>query len=278
MDALQERLEDGHGRQVLPPRRKTGGRSRLSNEITHRPWPYVHDASDPGDFVTAIRLMASIDPAVGGEPTTDAVLATTPAFRDPTKPGSPALSATALMAEIRHYFDKAFPHLVAHRVISDHSVRIGSSLAFAAAGATEAEQRAQGTWTGQAKALYELLLAERMVQLSAAAAQVRFSVATVGARVAIQHGARSTYEIITPSQLVEVLGGGTVLKPRVAGVVVMRRAGPTPTAVEQPARVPTALALAATAAAPGGASLVASRNPRAGAGVRTSGNKRARGM
>ena len=223
MDALQLGLEDGHARLVLPPRRKTGGRSRLTNEITHRPWPYVHDVSDAADFVTAIRLMESMDP-VGAAVVTDAALAAEPAFRDPTKPGNPALSPEVLLQEIREYFEQCFPDLVDKRVIGDHSVRIGSSLAFAAAGATEAEQRAQGTWTGQAKALYELPLAERMVQLSAAAARVRFSVATAGARAAVEHSSRSSYPVITPSQLSEVLGGGTVLHPRVDGAVVMRRA------------------------------------------------------
>lgn len=172
LEALVFDLDDGDGRTMSMPRTKTDTSSRMTQEITSRPWFFYRDDSDPACVVNAAKLVLALDECD--------VPSHTPAARDPTKKHQtdldiPAMDAATVIKAIRERLPSVLPHLDPAR-ISGHSLRIGASIAFAGAGATEEEQRAQGTWTSHAQLVYKIPIVERVNELTHLAAHTDFMV------------------------------------------------------------------------------------------------------
>ena len=108
---------------------------------------------------------------------------------------------TQVLAEIQRLLPTVLPELASHK-ISKHSIRGGSTLGFACAGASESEQRAQGTWTSEAKALYSMPLTERLRFLQSVASRVVFSVASAGQIPGgpVDHRRPRLFPVITAAQ------------------------------------------------------------------------------
>ena len=171
------RLPDGHAQCVAPMWRKTSGRgARAKQERLNQPVPFARQDTNPINFVSNyVALLLRFDPT----PTSGDIKI--PAFRDTRTTLSfdaPALSPQIFQQELVAATTTCFPSDAKQLTFGDAAMRMCACVSWYMAGATEADQRAMGTWTSAAFHLYNMAPLERMAFLSLQANATQFTTAT----------------------------------------------------------------------------------------------------
>jgi DNA-directed RNA polymerase subunit RPC12/RpoP len=156
---------------IPPPLRKMEGANALSTEKANQVFPFLFDPGLPYCFVQLVKEMAQLDPVP------ENLKHCTPAFRNPTLPGSPAISPTLVCAELRRAFEECFAaeQEMLALTIGDHSLRKCANVAAQAAGASEAQVMAWFGWISDSKRLYDEAILEDCVEFQRKAQTVDYA-------------------------------------------------------------------------------------------------------
>ena len=168
-------LIDGDAQCIAPMWRKTSGTgNRERQERLNQAIPFVRQDSNPINFpANYIHLLEKYDRTPEMPPGVDIAI---PAFRNTLKTTgveAPALDPVTFQKELVAAVEICFPTEADTMVFGDAAMRMCATISWFMAGATEADQRAMGTWTSGAFHLYNMAPLEHMafLQLHANAAQ-----------------------------------------------------------------------------------------------------------
>ena len=173
------KLKDGDAQCVAPMWRKTSGAgSRERQERLNQVQPYVRQDTNPINFASNfIRLVKRYDRTPTLPVGVDIAI---PAFRNTlTTQGveAPALDPVTFQRELVAAVAICFPTESELMVFGDAAMRMCATISWFMAGASEADQRAMGTWTSTAFHLYNMAPLERMAFLQQQANAAQFTTA-----------------------------------------------------------------------------------------------------
>ena len=173
------KLKDGNAQCIAPMWRKTsgtGGRER--QERLNQVQPFVRQDSNPINFVSNfVHLVQRYDRTPSLPVGVDIAI---PVFRNTlTTLGveAPAMDPDTFGRELVAAMAICFPTESESMVFGDAAMRMCATISWFMAGASEAEQRAMGTWTSSSYHLYMMAPLERMAFLQKQANAAQFTTA-----------------------------------------------------------------------------------------------------